>query len=440
MGPVSSNAPYTGIPLDTAYSVEEREKQISLLRDLRLKRRQGQDLRPTSLVQAAREGTTLSKRYLKAMVEAQYQSPVISLYMSLGPEAVAPKEKAITRLFHSERTRALEERKAFVESLSRPQRETLTFDLKEIEIFLAEYFIPKEVRTLVIFKSDEELNRVFGLPVHVPNILAIDPDPLIAPLESVLEEQERVLFLEVTKEESRFAIYHFGRYQEVDRIKSFVPSDRVDKSVPGHAQQHRLTHLQWHLKTTAQHAYHLFADQECEVMVVLGEHRIQSLLDEYLHQTLKSKIISRIHGSPVADPRARKDLINQALRDHKARRETSAIKELGERQPDKLVFGLRKVIDALNFFLVRDLYVAERLRQKGLVCRQHHYIALEGTECPFDGAKLLPVENVIDEVVEIARLHGVKIMMIEHRQDLLSKYDGVVAVVYVQPAQGSAAA
>src|SRR5258707_1220160 len=143
MGPVSSNAPYTGIPLDTAYSAEEREKQISLLRDLRLKRRQGQDLRPTSLVQATREGTTLSKRYLKAMVEAQYQSPVISLYMSLGPEAVAPKEKAITRLFHSARTRALEERKAFVESLSRTQRETLTFDLKEIEIFLAEYFVPK---------------------------------------------------------------------------------------------------------------------------------------------------------------------------------------------------------------------------------------------------------------------------------------------------------
>ena len=426
--------------MDTTYSVEEREKQIALLRELRLKRRQGQDLRPTSLVQAAREGTALSKRELKAMVKTQYQSPVISLYMSLGPEAVAPKEKAIARLFHSARTRALEERKDFVESLSRPQRETLTFDLKEIEIFLAEYFVPKEVRTLVILKSGEELNRVFGLPVHIPDILAIDPDPLIAPLESALEEQERVLFLEVTKEESRFAIYHFGRYQEVDRIKSFVPSDRVDKSVPGHAQQHRLTHLQWHLKTTAQHAYHLFAEQDCEALVVMGEERIQSLLDEYLHQTLKSKIISRIHGSPVADPRDRKDLINQALRDHRTSRETTAIKELGERQPDKLVSGLRKVIDALNFFLVRDLYVAERLRQKGLVCRQHHYIALEGTECPFDGAKLLPVENVIDEVVEIARLHGVKITMIEHRQDLLSKYDGIVAVVYVQPVQGSAAA
>jgi hypothetical protein len=426
--------------MDTGYSVEEREKQISLLRELRLKRRRGQDLRPKTLVQAAREGTTLSKRDLKAIVEADYQSPVASLYLPLNPQTVAPKETALARSFHSAKTRALEERKDFIESLSRPQREMLTFDLKEIETFLAEYLIPKDVRTLVIFKSGEQLNRVFGLPVHIREILVIDPDPIVTTLEAVLEEQERVLFLEVTKEESRFAIYHFGRYQEVDRIKSFVPTDRVDKSVPGHEQRHRLTHLQWHLQATAQRAYHLFAEQDCEVLVVMGEERIQSLLDEFLHETLRSKIIIRVHGSPVADPRDRKDLINQALRDHKVRRETSAIHELGEHKPDTLVSGLRSVIDALNFFLVRDLYVGEGVQQRGVVCRRHHYIALEGTECPFDGAKLLPVDNVVDEIVEIARLHGVKVTIIEHRQDLLSKYGGVAAVVYRQLAQDSAAA
>ena len=94
LGPSFTKSSIYGIPMDTTYSVEEREKQIALLRELRLKRRQGQDLRPTSLVQAAREGTALSKRELKAMVETQYQSPVISLYMSLGPEAVAPKRKS----------------------------------------------------------------------------------------------------------------------------------------------------------------------------------------------------------------------------------------------------------------------------------------------------------------------------------------------------------
>jgi hypothetical protein len=426
--------------MDTTYSVEDREKHISLLRELKLKRRRGPDLRPTSLVQAAREGTTLSKRDLKVIAESDYQTPVISLYLALKPEAVAPREKAITRLFRSAKTRALEERKDYIESFSRPQQERLTFDLKEIETFLADYLIPKEVRTLVILKSGEALNRVFGLPVHTRDLLAIDPDPVITPLEAILEEQKRVLFLEVTKEESRFAVYHFGRYEEIDRIQSFVPTDRVDKSVPGHAQRHRLTHLQWHLKATAQRAYHLFPEQDCEALVVMGEERVQSLLDEFLHETLRSKIISRIFGSPVADPRDRKDLINQALRDQKVKQEASAIHDLGEHKPDVVLSGLRRVMEALNFFLVRELYVGADVQQKGVVCRQHHHLALEGAECPFDGGKLLPVDNLVDEIVETARLHGVKVTIIEHRQDLLQKYDGIAAVVYRQQAQDSAAA
>jgi predicted N-formylglutamate amidohydrolase len=43
----------------------------------------------------------------------------------------------------------------------------------------------------------------------------------------------------------------------------------------------------------------------------------------------------------------------------------------------------------------------------------------------------MPVENVIDEIVEIARMHGVNVTMIEYRQDLMSKYDGIAGVTYV---------
>jgi hypothetical protein len=430
--------------MDTAYSVAERERQISSLREmraeLRAKRRQGQDLKPTSLIEAAREGMGLSKKEIRALVEAEYRTPVISLYLPLSPEAITPKATALTRAFHSIKTRALDERKDFVESLSKPQREMLTFDLQEIETFLAEYLVPKDVRSLVIFKSGEELNRVFGLPVRTPELLVIDPDPIVTPLEAVIEEQERILLLEVTKEESRLAVYHFGRCQEIDRIQSFVPTDRVDKSVPGHAQRHRLTHLQWHLKTTGLRAYHRFAEQDCDALIVMGEERIQHLLDEYLHESLKSKIIARINGSPVGDPRDRKDLVDQALRDHKAKRETNALDQLGEHKPDTLVSGLSSVIDALNYFRVRDLFVAEGLQHKGVICRQHHYIALERTECPFCNTKLLPVDNVVDEIIEVARLHGVNLTVVEYRQDLLSQYDGIVAIVYRQVVQESEAA
>jgi hypothetical protein len=74
------------------------------------------------------------------------------------------------------------------------------------------------------------------------------------PLEAVLETNERVLFVETSKEESRFDIYSLGILEDVDRIQSFVPSDSVDKGIPRHAQRHRLSQLKWHLKQTATQA------------------------------------------------------------------------------------------------------------------------------------------------------------------------------------------
>lgn len=257
------------------------------------------------------------------------------------------------------------------------------------------------------------------------------PDPFILPLEAILEENERVLFLEVSKEESHFLVYQLGYCQEVDRIKSFVPTDTVDASIPGRVQRHRLTHLQWHLKLTARQAFRLYSEWSCKVLVLMGEERISHLLEGFLHETLRERIISRVYGSPAADTRDRKELIENALRVYKADRETQAMEDLNHYKPDVIASGLRRVIDVCNLFLVRKLLVSQSLLHKGLVCKEHHYVSLDETECPFCHARLLPVENVIDEIVEIARLHAVNVTIVEYHQELMAKYDGVVAVTYV---------
>jgi hypothetical protein len=133
----------------------------------------------------------------------------------------------------------------------------------------------RTIPTRLSFSSLQgNLNRVIQLPVQATDRLTIDPDPYIVPLEMILEENERVLFLDIEKQESRFQIYHFGQRQEQDRIPSFVPSDRVDDSIPGRVQRHRLTHLERHLKATAQQAYHLYNDSSFDVLVLMGEERV----------------------------------------------------------------------------------------------------------------------------------------------------------------------
>jgi hypothetical protein len=420
--------------LGEGYSLEERESQISLLRQLKKKRRDQTKLKPPSLVQALREQNTVSVEDIKALVEKEYKSPVISLYINLSGDRAAPKGKAVARVFDSMKHRMLDERKSFIEAIDRHQQEMLTYDLKEIEDFLADYLAQQDVRALIIFKSGEELNRVIPLGVPTTDLLTINPDPSIAPLEVLFEEHERVLFFEVTKEKSRFAVYQLGVCVETGRMGSFVPTDRVDDSIPGRVQRHRLTHLKWHLKATAQHVDHIYREWSCQSLVAMGEERVLHLLEEFLHPSLRERIISRVYGSPVADSRDRKHLIADALRDHKAALEVNEMEELSRYKPaDQIVFGLPDAVEVCNLFLVRKLVVAERLNKAGFVCKNHHYVSLEGGSCPFCNTKLLPVDNVVDEIIEIARLHGVSVTMVNYRQDLMTKYADIAAVIWESP-------
>jgi hypothetical protein len=335
----------------------------------------------------------------------------------------------LVRFFHSLKTRALEEQKDFIEALPKLQKRILNDDLEEIDVLLAQYSVPADPRSLIMFKAGEQLNRVFRLPAWTINALAIGGDPHIAPLEAVLEENEKVLFVEVSIGESRLLIYHLG-YLEADQITTSVPK-KAEGPPFKRNELRRLTHLQWHLKATATRAYNLFQECSCTGLILMGEDQVLSLLEEFLHETLRANIISRIHGSPAADPRDRKELIENALRDRKAAREAKAIEELAQYKPGEyLVSGLSDVIEVINLLLVRKLVIAENLPQKGYVCKAHHYLSLEETGCPFCGAKLLPAESIVDEIIDVAYLHRVSLMIVEHRQDLLTRYDGVAAVTY----------
>jgi hypothetical protein len=78
---------------------------------------------------------------------------------------------------------------------------------------------------------------------------------------------------------------------------------------------------------------------------------------------------------------------------------------------------------------MRRLLVDSELARPGYVCRDHHFLALTAGSCPFDGRPLLPAESVVDELVEIARLHGVEVMLVGQRRDGLAPYGGVAAVL-----------
>ena len=140
----------------------------------------------------------------------------------MDPENTAPQGKALVRFFHSLKTRALEEQNDFIEALPKPQKEILNDDLKEIEVLLAAVFRscrPSIAHHLQVRRAVESGFQAAGVDIDA---LVIGGDPHVTPLEAVLEENEKVLFVEVSIGESRLLVYHLG-YLEADRITTSVP-------------------------------------------------------------------------------------------------------------------------------------------------------------------------------------------------------------------------
>jgi hypothetical protein len=43
----------------------------------------------------------------------------------------------------------------------------------------------------------------------------------------------------------------------------------------------------------------------------------------------------------------------------------------------------------------------------------------------------MPVDNIADELIELALLHGVQLTLFEERPELMEPYDGVAVLAYV---------
>jgi hypothetical protein len=412
-------------------TIDERERRVRGTRTTTAMARAAEQIpEGKTLTATFAERPFISREDLKTIARHHYERPVITFYLNFAPERLVRADPPVfVSVFHSLRHQALEARKANIESLPREQRLGLPEDLRDVEAFL-EAYQPSGARSLVVFKSGTQLNRVMPLPVRVADSLTIDADPYVEPLEAILEEQHRVLVIDLAKEKTTFFLYELGFEEQIHSIKAFVPSDTVDASRPGKVRRHRLTHLQWHFKSSAQAAERLFRERGCDFLALIGEETLVKEFEDYLAKSLHDHLIAELKWSPDDGPNHRRAALQEALAKQRKKEEEEALGELGFFQGHgRLAAGLEKVLDAANLFLMRQLVLDNELARPGYVCRDHHFLSLNSGSCPFDGQPLLPAENVVDELVEIARLHGVDVMLVEQRRDLLTRYDGAAAVL-----------
>src|SRR3989442_174534 len=299
-------------------------------------------------------------------------------------------------------------------------------------------FISREDLRAIARQQYERPVITFYLNLSPERLVRADPPVFVSvfhslrhrELEAIMEEQRRVLLVDVTKEKTTFSLYELGFEEPVHAITSSVPHNELEPSRKDEVQRHRLTHLQWHFKSSAQTAERLFRERRCELLALLGEETLLKEFEDYLPKSLRDRLLAELHLSPEDGPNERRDALEESLAKQRKQEEETALGELGFFQGHgRLAAGLEKVLDAANLFLMRRVFLDTELARPGYVCRDHHFLPLKAGSCPFDGRALLPAESVVDELVEIARLHGVEVMLVEQRRDLLAPYGGAAAVL-----------
>ena len=411
-------------------SIEERERRVRGTRNLSAMRRAAEEIPAVESLKAAfAERPFINREDLRNIARQQYEGPVITLYLNFGPDRLVRADRPVfLSVFSSLRHAALETSKAHIESLPHTQRLRVPEDLREIQEFL-EGYEPTGARSIVILKSGTQLNRVVPLPVRVADSLTIEADPYIEPLEAIMEEQHRVLVMDVAKQEVGFSLYELGWEERLRELKEELPT-LSDPFRPGKEERHRETHVVWLFKSAAQSAERLFKERGCDLLLLNGEPTVVSEFEDYLSKFLRERLAARLDLDRDAGPNARRAAIDQALVEQRQREEEATLEELGfYRGHDRLASGLEQVVNAANLFLMRQLIVRDDLTQPGHVCRNHHFLSLTPCSCPFDNQPLLASDNVVDELIEMARLHGVQVMLVEQRRELLEPFGGVAGIL-----------
>jgi len=420
--------------IGTHETAEERVRRLGNIEQAALRFRKTRVRRSFRTLESAMTAGPMSLHELRQITEQEYESPVVSLYLNFSPDRLVRSDRPIfLSVFESLRQGELSRRRNYIESLARPQRIRLEDDLAEISLFLENYR-PAGARSIALFKSGEQLLRVLSLPARSTDALTIDRDPYIEPLEAVIEANRRVLVIELSRDAATLSVYHLGVEEMIETVSAPANSGVQSKRPEDIVERRVETHLHWHFESVARLGARVFRERDCELVALVGEAELLEAFDDFLPKALKDRLLVEINPSP-GDSRARwLPSIDSALDRLRGDEEAKAIGELGwYRAHGRLAAGIESVIEPVDQLLARRLFIRADLQQAGWVCRTHHYLSLQPGPCIYDGAELVSVENISDELIEVARLHGMDVMVVSKRPELLDPYGGVAVVTLPPP-------
>lgn len=340
-------------------------------------------------------------------------APVTTCYLDVDGRRLSRHrdyEQELERILRSARARA-------------NGTESVRSDLSRIEAYVKGGIDRTTTRGLAIFScSAHDLWKVIPLPVPVRSRVVINQAPAVAQLESVAQEFDRFGVLLVDKQRARMLVFQLGELVDHSDLFDELPRDY---DIRGHSDQGDVTgHVDAlaaaHIRHAADVAFHVFQEQAFEHLTVGAPNGMAGAVESSLHPYLRERLCHRIDigvGAGLTDIR---EAALDVEREVERQREAAAVDRLRTQTATgrRAVIGLAASLQALLERRVEQLLVSDDFSEPGWRCDSCGHLGLVGRVCPGCAGQLQPVEDIVEEAVEVALAQSCHVEVCVENADL----------------------
>jgi hypothetical protein len=355
---------------------------------------------------------------------------VLSLFLNLDPAefATAPARATAIGSLLNEAAQRIER----CEGLDHDEHDWLRADLERVRERLSDSTLASNgTRALAIYACwPADLLEVVTLRRPVASRVLVERAPVVEPLVAEADAERWVVAL-VNRRRARIFRGEAGDVSETDRIEDAVFSQhdqggwsqsRYERGIEKEKDDH-LIHV-------ADLLFTILKTEGFDRLLVGAPDELVGEFEDRLHSYVRERCVGRlrldIDNSSVDDVRA---AVAEALDAYQAGQEREALDRLIEAvgRDTRGANGLAAVLAALNEARVDTLLVAEGLRASGVRDAATGLLYASEADAP-GGARLEPVEDIIEPAVEKAIEQSARVLPVSHHDDLVP-LGGVGAVL-----------
>ena len=313
----------------------------------------------------------------------------------------------------------------------------------------------QNTQLVVIFADTTGFWQEFRLPVSFPGKMVVEAHPYIRPLSLLLDEFHRYLILVTDSRHTRLFSLYLGDFEEhpdifihdevPDRVRTKesmavggggesimgVFSGVGDKGIEDHIKEH----FHRHLRDAADKTFEYFKKQKFTRLIIgTPDDRSRPWLKGHLHSYLQERLAGEFTAQPTSKDSDLKQLALKTAAKYEREQEIRLVDMIFEKSsPGNLgLLGIDPVIKSLAKGQVHTLAIERGYRRTGYICYDDHTLSSDKENCPLCNRPMSEVNDLIDEMVEVALMQNAEVRHIVSPHEEFQKYHAGAILRFAQ--------